>query len=209
MAEADRVANSNKACLGAGVNVITSLTQGTTEAIFCNEWYELLVEAELSLYKWRFATKTVDITGDILLAVPDTKFNVAYQIPNDVLSVDTVLVTDVAGDISRPIEYDRYQDQIHTMDTENDTVIIKYRFRADETLWNPYFQLLVIYRLATMLSFSIARKEDIAAAMKGLADEHWKKAKTEDAQAQTNQKVNLRRLVRARGGSLSKFWRVR
>jgi len=210
MAEVDRLDNSNKACLGAGVNPITSFSQGTAEAIFCNEWYELIVLAELSLYKWRFATKTFDLTPNILVGVPDTKYNVAYQIPNDVLSVDTVLVPDgsSSGD-RRTIEYDRFQDQIHTYDTENETVILKYRFRADESVWNPYFRLLVIYRLATMLSFSIARKEDIAGSMKGLADEHWQKAKTEDAQAQTNQKVNLRRLVRGRGGSLDKFWRNR
>ena len=203
MAEADRISNSNKACLGAGVNTITSFSQGTTEAIFCNEWYEIITKAELSLYKWRFATKTVDITASLLAGIPDTRFNTAYQIPTDVLSVDTVLVGET------PIEYDRYQNQIHTNDTGTDTVVIKYRFRADESLWSPYFTLLVIYRLATMLSFSIARKDDIAASMKGLADEHWRRSKTEDAQAQTNQKVNLRKIVKARGGSLDKFWRRR
>lgn len=202
MAEKDRIALANKACLGAGVNVITSFTQGITESIFCNEWYETIVESELSLYKWRFATKTADL-GSALNVVPDTRYNVAYQIPGDVLSVDTVLVDD------KPIDYDRYQDQIHTKDTSGDTVIIKYRYRADELKWNPYFKLLVIYRLATMLAFSIARKEDVAASMKGLADEHWRRAKTEDAQAQTNQKVNLSRLKRSRGGRLNKFWRDR
>lgn len=203
MAEKDRVSNANKACLGAGVNVITSFDQGSAESIFLDEWYELVVEAELSLYKWRFATKTVDLTNSLLAEVPDTKHNTAYQIPNDVLSVDTVLVGEY------PIDYDRFQDQIHTTDTSGDTVVIKYRFRADETLWNPYFKLLVIYRLATMLSFSIARKVDVAATMKGLADEHWRRAKTEDAQAQTNQKVNLTKLVRARNGRIQKFWRNR
>ena len=203
MAEVDRINNANKACLGAGVNTIISFTQGTAEAIFCNEWYELITRSELSLYKWRFATKTIDLTTSLLAGEPDTRFNTRYQIPNDVLSVDTVLVGET------PIEYDRYQDQIHTNDTGGDTVIIKYRYRADETYWNPYFQLLIIYRLATMLSFSIARKDDVAASMKGLADEHWRRAKTEDAQAQTNQKVNLRKLVNARGSSLDKFWRRR
>ncbi len=203
MAEAERISNSNKACLAAGVNTIISFTQSIAESVFCNEWYEIITESELSLYKWRFATKTFDLTPNLLVEVPDTKHNTAYQMPNDVLSVDTVLIGET------PINYDRYQDQIHTSDTSNDTVILKYRFRADETLWNPYFTLVVIYRLATMLSFSIARKEDIAASMKSLADEHWRRSKTEDAQAQTNQKVNLRKIVRARGSSLDKFWRRR
>lgn len=203
MAEVDRIANANRACLGAGVNTIISFTEGTSEAIFCNEWYEIITESELSLYKWRFATKTVDLTTSLLTGEPDTKYNTRYQAPNDVLSVDTVLVGDT------PIEYDRYQDQIHTNDTSGDTVVIKYRYRADESYWSPYFTLLVIYRLATMLSFSIARKDDVAASMKALADEHWRRAKTEDAQAQTNQKVSLRKITNARGGSLDKFWRRR
>lgn len=203
MAEKDRIDNANKACLGAGVNVITSFSQGSAESIFVDEWYELIVEAELSLYKWRFATKVFDLTNSLLAGDVDTRYNTAYQMPNDVLSVDTVLVND------RPITYDRHQDQIHTNDSSDDTVILQYRFRADETLWNPYFRLLVIYRLSTMLAFSISRKEDIAATMKALADEHWRRAKTEDAQAQTNKKVNLRKIVRSRGGSLEKFWRNR
>jgi len=203
MAEVDRIDNANKACLAAGVNTIISFTQGTPESIFCNDWYELIVDSELSLYKWRFATKTVDLTTSLLVGEPDTRYNTRYQLPTDVLSVDTVLVGE------DPIDYDRYQDEIHTNDTSNDTVVIKYRFRADEALWSPYFKLLVIYRLATMLSFSLARRDDVAASMKSLADEHWRRAKTEDAQAQTNQKVNLRRLANARGGSLDKFWRRR
>lgn len=203
MAQKERISLSNKACLGAGVNPIESFEDGTAESIFLKEWYELTVEAELSLYKWRFATKTVNLRNSLLNQVPDTRYNTAYQIPNDVLSVDTVLVNDV------PINYDRHQKEIHTHDSSDDDVIIKYRFRADESLWNPYFTLLVVYRLATMLSFSIARKEDIATVMKGLADEHWRKAKTEDAQGQTNRGVNLSRLKRARGGRIDKFWRRR
>jgi len=203
MAEKQRIENSNLACLGAGVNVITSMQQGSAESIFCDKWYEVIAESELSLYKWRFATKTIDL-GSPLAVVPDNAaFNVAHQMPSDVLAVDTVFIDDT------PVNYDRHQSQIHTRDTANDTVILKYRFRADESLWNPYFRLLVVYRLATMLSFSIARKDDIAASMKGLADEHWRRAKTEDAQAQTNKKVNLKRLKRARGGRIDKFWRDR
>jgi hypothetical protein len=203
MAEADRIKNCNKACLGAGVNTITSLVQNSAEARFCKEWYELLVEAELTLYKWKFATKHENIRANLLAEIPENQFNTAYLAPVDVLSVDTVMVN------GRPIRYSREGNQIHTNDTSGDEVVIKYRYRADESLWLPYFKLLVIYRLATMLSFSIARKDDIAASMKALADQHWKLSKTEDAQGQTNQKVNLTKIKAARSGRLHKFWRDR
>lgn len=203
MAEADRIEIASQACLAAGLNPITSFSQGTAEAKFCAQWYEVIVESELSLYKWRFATKTKDLSTSVLVDAPDTEYDTAYQLPSGIMSIDTVLVGD------RPINYDRYQDQIHTNGTSQDTVIVKYRYRADEQYWNPYFKLLVIYRLATMLSYSIARKDDIAASMKLLADEHWRRAKTEDAQAQTNKKVSLRKITNARGGSVDKFWRRR
>jgi len=203
MSEAERISNSNKACLGAGVNIITSFSDGSTEAKFLTEWYELTVEAELSLYKWRFATKTVNLQSSLLDIIPDTRYDTAYQSPPDVLSVDTVLINDL------PVEYDRHGDQIHMNNSSGDEPIIKYRYRADETTWNPYFTLLIVYRLATMLSFSIARKEDVAVSMKSLADEHWRRAKTEDSQGQTNQKLNLSRLRRGRQGSVEKFWRNR
>ncbi len=203
MADELTISNCRKACIGAGVGPITSLEDGSTESKFCNEWYELLVEAELSIYKWRFATTTKNLKTSLIAGVPDTKYNTAYQLPPDVLAVDTVMVDD------RPIDYDRYQAQIHTYDSQDDEVIIKYRFRAHESLWNPYFRLLVIYRLATMLSFSVARKDGIASTMKSLADEHYQRAKTEDAQAQTNQKVNLQKLKLRRGGRSNKFWRGR
>ncbi len=203
MAEQDRIDNANKACLGAGVNTIDSFSDGTAESIFCNEWYEIIVESELSLYPWQFATETKDLSTSRLSGDVDTKWNTAYQAPIGVIAVDTVLIDDT------PIEYGRHKDQIHTNDTGNDIPILQYRVRADESLWSPYFKMLVIYRLATMLSFSVSRKADIAGEMKGLADEHWRRAKTMDAQSQTNRKVNLTRIVKRRGSRLDKFWRNR
>ena len=92
MAEQDRIDNANKACLGAGVNKIDSFIENSAEAIFCNEWYELIVEAELSLYDWRFATKTVDISANLLSAAPTTKYNTAYTIPGDARSTQDNIV---------------------------------------------------------------------------------------------------------------------
>ena len=128
------------ACMFAGVNVIESLDEDSAEARLLAKSYEKVVESELSLYRWRFATKLHDL-GSPLAAAPEyTRFNTAHQMPPDVMSVDTVL------DPEYPVDYERVGDQIHTNDSANDTLILKYRFRADESVWNPYFRLLIIYR---------------------------------------------------------------
>lgn len=203
MAEKERVDIGRKACLGAGVNVISSFDEGSTESIFLKEWYELVVESELSLHPWRFATKTVDL-GSPLADEPTSRFNVAHQKPNDCIHIDTILEDDT------PIEFDIMEDQIHSNDTSTATLIAEYRYRADESKWSPYFKMLIVYRLATMMSFSIARKDDVAASMKTLADEHWKRAKTKDSQGKSAKRLRQGRLKRVRsGGRIEKFWRNR
>lgn len=205
MAEKERLEIAQAACLAVGVDEIDSFDEGSAASKVLRKFYELETRSELSIHKWRFATRAFDLVNSELADAPDTRYNTAYQLPTDepVMSIDTVLQDD------RPINYDRYQDQIHTNDTSGQTVILQYRFRADETLWNPYFELLIVYRLATMVAFSVARKADMANSMKKLADEHFARAKAENSQAQSNKKVSLRRIVRGRGGSLDKFWRNR
>lgn len=205
MAEKQRLENAQLACLAVGVDEIDSFEEGSAASKVLSKFYEVVTESELSIHKWRCATRAFNLINSELADPPETRYNVAYQLPTDekVMSIDTVLQDD------RPINYDRYQDQIHTNDTSGQDVIVQYRFRADETLWNPYLTLLIVYRLATIVSFSVARKADIANAMKKLADEHFARAKAENSQAQSNKKVSLRRIVRGRGGSIDKFWRNR
>lgn len=188
----------------AGTNVIESLDEDSSEARMLSKVYEKLVESELSLFPWRFATRLADL-GSPLAAAPEyTRFNTAHQMPTDAIAVDTVL------DPEYPINYERVGREIHSNDTSNDTLVLKYRFRADESVWNPYFRQLIVYRLATLLAWGIARKQDIAADMKSEADMHWRRSKTADSQAQTNQKLGISRLRKGRsGGRLERFWRNR
>jgi hypothetical protein len=202
--EQEKLSIAGLACLLVGIPKIQDWDEGTAQSKVLGEAYEPLLESEISIYKWRFATGYYNLKPNLINSVPLARFNTAYQLPTDmaVLSVDTVLIDD------KPIEYERRGRQIHTTDTANDDVILQYRFRADETEWYPFFRMLMVYRLATLAAFSVARNTKIADSMKDLADEHWKRAKTESAQAQSNQQLNLSRLKRGRGG-VNKFWRNR
>lgn len=204
MAQNDRIRIGQKACILAGVNVISTFDDDSAEAVLLRNMYEEVVESEMSLYYWRFATKSANIKANLLAAAPaNTMFNVAYQQPSDVVSIDTLMVAD------RPINYEREGDQILTNDTADDEVVVKYRYRADETDWLPYFRMLIIYRLAALLAWAIARRVEVAKDMNDAADLHSRKAKTQDAQSQTNKKVVSRNLSRRRAGGVERFWRDR
>ena len=201
MAEKDRIAISRKACVYAGVRPINSLEDSSAEGVFCNEMYAEIVRGELSIYSWKFATKYEELNE--LAEIPEIGYNTAHQAPNDVIHVDTVFNND------KPIDYDLQRDKVYSNNNAGAVLIMKYRFRADETIWVPYFRLLVIHRLAAGLAFSIARRVEIADSMNQEAEKWFMRAKTKDTQSATNKKVNLSRLKVGRRGTLNKFWRDR
>jgi hypothetical protein len=204
MADAqEKLAVAGLACLSVGIDKITAFNDGTAAAKFLSEAYEPILESELSLYKWRFATAMYNLKPNLIAESPLSRWNNAYQLPTGVVAVDTVLIND------QPIEYERQGQTILTNDTEADDVILQYRFRANETQWYPYFRQLMVHRLATGLAFSVTRQTSVAEKMNDIANDHFKRAKTMDAQSQSNQKLRSGALKRGRGGAITKFWRNR
>jgi hypothetical protein len=203
--ENEKLKIAGLACLIVGIPKIQSWSEGTAQAEILSEAYEPLLEAELSLYKWRFATEYFNLKPNLLAEEPLSRYNCAYQLPTNpgVVSVDTVLIDSI------PIAYERRGQEIHTRDTALQDVILQYRYRADETKWYPYFRMLMVYRLATLAAFSVARNTTVADSMKELANEQFKMAKTEDSQSQTSKRLDLSKQRRARSGSVNKFWRDR
>lgn len=192
---------SQEACGWVGVN-LTSLSENTVASRFINMVYEPLLEAEIALYPWRFATAEYDLGPNLLNETPlNTAFDTVYQEPSDLIQLDTVLNGDV------PIHYERRGRKIHTR-VGGDNPIAIYRYRANELDWSPTFRQLMVYRLATGVAFSVQRKADVASEMKDLGDEHWSRAKTMDAQSQTNQKMRLN-IIKGRRRGFNKFWRYR
>ena len=201
MAEKDRISIARKACLLAGVNPINSFEGTSTEEIFCNEMYEEIVKSELTLFKWRFATDAAEMQP--LAEIPVDRWNSAHQLPNEAIYVDTVLESD------EPIVYERQGRKILSDGYSETALVVRYRYRADESTWEPYFRLLIIKRLASALAYSLARREEIAISMNTEADSHWRRAKTADSQGQTNKAFKLTGLKNRRRGGVHKFWRDR
>lgn len=197
--EKDKLDICRLACVTVGVDRVTSFSEDSAQAIYLGESYEPLVQSELSLHPWRFATGYFNLRNSLLADAPLSRYNCAYRYPTTlpVLSVDTVLVQD------EPIEFERRGFEIHTNDTADDDVILQYRYRADETEWLPYFRQLIAYRLAAGLAFSVMRNTSLADSMNSFADDHFTRAKTENSKSQTQPKFKLTKLSSARFGRRS------
>lgn len=184
------IAVAQKACALIGMTPITSFGDNTAEAIVLNAIYDEIVESELAGYPWRFAM--AQRTLNRLLAEPASRWDAAYQIPADILMVRAITVND------KPIEFDRYDDNIYCNAGANEQVVMDGTYRVKEIDWPAFFRLGVEYRLAAALASGVSMQADLSQLLDEKAEIQIRKARNIDASSQTTRKVSLNRLTNAR-----------
>lgn len=195
MADTD-ISIAQAACLLMRIEPITAFDDNSAEAKVLSANYADLIENELSLYPWRFATKKNIINR--LAEVPlDSEWEAAYQVPSDILSVETVLVN------GEPIEYDRYYNLIYCNASEDDEVILEGIFKADESKWPPYFTRLIEFRLAEILASGVAMRGDLANYYLEKGNQQMLKARHRDSASQTIKAIRANKYRTARRNSRS------
>lgn len=182
----------SRALVMIGANPITSFNEGTDEAVAASNLYESTVQNALSMHPWTFAVGHVQLSR--LEDEPDGKWDAAYQLPSspDCLAVRTVMVN------GYPIEFDRFEDNIHCDASTADEVILKGIFRVDEQFWPPYFQRYVTLVMAALLAESVAAKTDLANVMEDRAEKQFARARSMDSQGRTAVKFDTSRFITRR-----------
>jgi len=78
----------NRALSRIGTQLISSLTDGSTPAIYCNNLLPEVVQSVYGQYDWRSAKKRLQLSA--LEDVPLYGFSYAYQLPNDFMRLVSV-----------------------------------------------------------------------------------------------------------------------
>jgi len=186
------VANSaidiaSRALVLVGAEPITSFGSSSTEALVATNLYEDTVRATLSTARWRFATEQAVLNQ--LTDTPTGRFDIAHQLPSDLLVLHGVTVNDTL------IEYTVYGDKVFSDSTSSDVLIADFTFRADEINFPSYFSLALQYTLASMFATSIARDDRLMQMMETKATMLMAKARNLDAQQQTTRKLSTSRFI--------------
>lgn len=127
-----------------GANLISSLTETTTEATLCNVHWDNVRRATLSLHPWNFAIKRQQLTA--LSTKPAFGYSYAFQLPSDNLRV---LRVEGDGD---------YKVEGQTILTNSNDCFLKYVFdNVDVTSWTDSFSDLVASRLQVELAYGITK----------------------------------------------------
>ena len=189
---ASTVANSaidiaSRALVLIGAEPITSFDSSSTEALVATNMYEDTVRAMLSTARWRFATEQSVLNQ--LSDVPTGRFDIAHQLPSNLLVLHGVTIND------RLIEFTVYGDKVFSDSTSSDTLVADFTFRADEVDFPSYFSLALQYSLASIFATSIARDDRLMQLMGTKANQLMAKARNIDAQQQTTRKLATSRFI--------------
>jgi len=178
---------ASRALVLIGAEPITSFDSSSTEALVATNMYEDTVRAMLSTARWRFATEQSVLNQ--LSDVPTGRFDIAHQLPSNLLVLHGVTIND------RLIEFTVYGDKVFSDSTSSDTLVADFTFRADEVDFPSYFSLALQYSLASIFATSIARDDRLMQLMETKANQLMAKARNIDAQQQTTRKLSTSRFI--------------
>jgi hypothetical protein len=178
---------ASRALVLIGSEPITSFDTASTEALVASNMYEDTVRATLSSARWRFATEQAVLNQ--LSDVPTGRFDIAHQLPSDLLVLHGVTTND------RLIEYTVYGDKVFSDSTTQDVLIADYTYRATENTWPSYFSLAVEYALASIFATSIARDDGLMQVMEAKGQQLMAKARNLDSQQQTTRRLSTSRFI--------------
>ena len=178
---------ASRALVLIGAEPITSFDSSSTEALVATNMYEDTVRAMLSTARWRFATEQSVLNQ--LSDVPTGRFDIAHQLPSNLLVLHGVTIND------RLIDFTVYGDKVFSDSTSTDTLVADFTFRADEVDFPSYFSVALQYSLASIFATSIARDDRLMQLMETKANQLMAKARNIDAQQQTTRKLVTSRFI--------------
>lgn len=186
------VSIANKALTLIGANTIAEFAGTTSEQIAATNLYEMMVEASLTMHRWRFASGQQQLNRDN--DAPIDKWDASYQMPVDppILLLNGVFVLD------NPITYDRYESKIYTNTAATDVVIADYIYRAIEQEWPPFFTKAVVYDLAGAFAAAVTQDAAMASLFIDLSVIEYRKAKFADSSSQTARHLRADSLLKRR-----------
>lgn len=158
----------NAALQMLGLDPITSLTDETTEADFCNLHYPIIRNSYLQSYSWRFATgqQQLSLTAD----TPLFGWTYVFQLPTNMLRLEKISASALAFDI-----------QGKKLLCNADEVYIEALFELGEENYPDYFLEALILKFAAHAALPLMEDADKAKELGAQFSEANLRARRTDA----------------------------
>lgn len=184
------IALCSRALIRLGAQPITSFDDGSAESEICGALYAQSRDALLSAYGWNFATGQVALSA--LSEEPIGEFSNVYALPNDFLRA----LSAGTGNQTRGLDYRIMNGKLYTNASQ---VNLTYIFRPDESEFPPFFDSVLIARLAAELCIPLTENTSRFDTLTKLAETEFSRARQLDAQQDRAQKITSFPLTDIRG----------
>lgn len=166
---ASQVSISNQALSLLGANLITALSDTSTEANLCNANYDDTRDAVLRAHPWSCATYRASLAR--LTDTPTFGFKYTYALPNDPYCL-TVIETDTRSP---------YRIEGRTLLSDEGAVKVRYIGRVtDPGQFDPNLVEAIATRLAAKMAYALTQNHTLTTNMYSLAEALVYEAATAD-----------------------------
>lgn len=184
------IALCSRALLKLGARPIAGFDDGTAEAEVAVNLFPSIRDALLSAHGWSFATAQVRLPQ--LEEPPVADFDRAYQLPADFLRA----LSAGSGSRGRGLVYRIIDSRLHTSSGD---AYLTYIFRPAETDFPPFFDQLLIARLAAEFCIPLTESTSRAEMLYRIAESEFRRARLIDAQQDSPLAIEDFPLVEVRG----------
>lgn len=181
----------NAALIKLGAYKITALNDGSTESDIASTLYTPTRDAVLSAYPWSFATRQVTLSTPSITA-PSADYTFAFDLPNDHLRTISVGSNGSGSGVI-------YRQNGTRIETDEPTIILTYIARVSETMQPPFFDMLLINRLASEFCLPLTENAIRADSFYKIFERDFIQSRGIDAMQDTPRSINNFNLINARG----------
>jgi hypothetical protein len=163
---ATRESVASQALILLRANTISSFSE-EGEGEIVNTLYEPHIQGLLSIYPWTFATKKRMFSQDS--TAPINEYTYSHILPAETLLLWALFDSNQVG--ATPVnDYDIYgTDTARRIFSNYSTLYGDYVFRADESVWPPYFEQFAVYSLASVLAVPVTGNADLSSMYETMA----------------------------------------
>ena len=180
----------SKALIKVGANGMTSFDENTAEARVASQLYGMIRDGLLSSYPWRFATAQKELNQ--LVAEPTADYKNAFALPSDLLRILS------AGQQRRGSGL-VYRVCENILQTDASSVILTYIFRPQEESFPPFFDELLVSKLAAEFCLPLTESTARSDYLNKQTESLLSRAKLIDAQQATTIGLDRFSLIGVRG----------
>lgn len=147
----------NRALTRLGLKTISGFAETTEKAAVCEQMYPGVRDSIIAMHPWRFATGKSGAL-DRLTTDPPNEWKYAYQLPIDLMSGPYAVFNSDQGGAIPTARFEVFEDMVFTNDEK---ILIDYRFRPPESKFPPLFSELMTYAIAAAVGMILTDREDL------------------------------------------------